>query len=127
MVIVKPERVQVVSSVQVKVTILEEDERLKPEMTSRVTFLEKEPEAEVAESGEVPPIVTVPRQAVTVRDGRSVVFEVLDGRVRMRPVLTAGERDGRVVVKEGLSGGEILVGVPSSELADGDAVRIEGS
>jgi hypothetical protein len=68
----------------------------------------------------------VPATAVADRDGRSVVFEVRGDRVRMRPVRTAGEREGRIVVEEGLAGGEILVAAPPGELADGDGVRVQG-
>ena len=114
------------ATVQVKVTILERDARLKPEMSARVTFLENAGAAP-ADTAVARPVVTIPGRAVADRNGKSVVFEVREGLVRMRPVVTAGERDGRVVVKEGLSGGEILVAAPPIGLADGDAVRVEGS
>jgi RND family efflux transporter MFP subunit len=115
------------ATVQVKVTILDDDPRLKPEMSARVTFLEKPGEAS-SEAADAPPkpVVTVPATAVADRDGRSVVFEVRGDRVRMRPVRTAGEREGRIVVEEGLAGGEILVAAPPGELADGDGVRVQG-
>lgn len=114
------------ATVQVKVTILDEDERLKPEMSARVTFLER---AAPVSTGSTPPkpLVTVPGSAVADRGGTSVVFEVRDGKARVRPVVTAGQRDGRVVIKQGLSGGEILVAAPPGQLADGDAVRVSGS
>jgi RND family efflux transporter MFP subunit len=115
------------ATVQVKVTILDEDERLKPEMSARVTFVERA--APANESGAAPakPVVTIPASAVADRGGTSVVFEVREGRAHVRPVVTAGQRDGRVVIKQGLSGGEILVAAPPGQLADGDAVRISGS
>jgi RND family efflux transporter MFP subunit len=116
------------ATVQVKVTILEEDSNLKPEMTARVTFLEKPDEAmgASASSEERKAVVTVPASALADRGGRTVVLEVRDGAVRERAVTAAGQRDGRVVVKEGLSGGEILVAAPPPGLGDGDAVRVEG-
>lgn len=116
------------ATVQVKVTILEEDERLKPEMSARVTFLENVSSAAPAsDDAPVRPRVSVPVGTVTDRGGQSVVFEVLDGRVRMRPVAVAGQRDGMLVIKQGLSGGEILVLTPPGQLADGDEIRLEGS
>jgi RND family efflux transporter MFP subunit len=114
------------ATVQVKVTILEADERLKPEMSARVTFLENAAAPPTGDQAEARPVVTVPVQAVVARGGQSVVFEVRDGTVRMRPVVLAGQRDGRAVVTEGLSGGEILVAAPPQGLSDGDAVRVEG-
>jgi RND family efflux transporter MFP subunit len=112
------------ATVQVKVTILDEDARLKPEMSARVTFLE--PARPAADTAATRPVVIVPGRTVASRDARSVVFEVRDGRVRMRPVATAGERDGQVVIREGLAGGEMLVVAPPADLADGDAVRVQG-
>jgi RND family efflux transporter MFP subunit len=116
------------ATVQVKVTILEEDANLKPEMSARVTFLEKPGEETAAtDGGETSkPVVTVPAAALVDRDGRTVVLEVRDGRVRERRVTAAGQRDGRVVIKDGLSGGEILVAAPPAGLRDGDTVRTQG-
>jgi RND family efflux transporter MFP subunit len=111
------------ATVQVKVTILDRDADLKPEMSARVTFVE--PPAEPA-AGEPParPVVTVPSEAVLTRDGRQLVFEVREGRVRERAVVTGPEREGRHVVREGLAGGETLVARPPATLAEGDAVRV---
>jgi RND family efflux transporter MFP subunit len=110
------------ATVQVKVTILDKDSDLKPEMSSKVTFVEAEkPVTSVAA-----PEVSVPTEAVARRQGASVVFEVRDGRALQRAVVTGGERQGRVVVREGLSGSETLVARPPDALKDGDAVRIRG-
>ena len=110
------------ATVQVKVTILDKDSDLKPEMSAKVTFVE----AEKPVAGVPAPEVTVPAEAVAKRQGSSVVFEVRDGRARQRAVVTGGERQGRVVVREGLSGSETLVARPPDVLKDGDAVRIKG-
>jgi RND family efflux transporter MFP subunit len=112
------------ATVQVKVTILDKDRDLKPEMSSKVTFLEREQAASPAQAA-VARIVLVPREAVATRDGRSVAFEVREGKVLARPLALGGERDGQVVVKEGLSGGETVVLRPPATLREGDAVRVK--
>ncbi|HET7293243.1 MAG TPA: efflux RND transporter periplasmic adaptor subunit [Vicinamibacteria bacterium] len=112
------------ATVQVKVTILDKDKNLKPEMSAKVTFLEKE--APRDEGAPPPRVVTAPADAVASRDGRSVVFEVVEGRARRRAVSVGGERQGRVVIREGLAGGELLVARPPEGLKDGDAVRVKG-
>jgi multidrug efflux pump subunit AcrA (membrane-fusion protein) len=71
------------------------------------------------------PLVAVPAEAVTSRAGRAVVFEVVGEKVKERAVTAGGERDGKVVVKEGLLGTETLVARPPETLKDGDAVRIK--
>ena len=110
------------ATVQVKVTILERDAQLRPEMSAKVQFEEPKAVAD-APTG---PVVTVPSDAVARRDGKAVVFEVVDGRARIRAVVPGGERQGRVVVKNGLLGTETLVAHPPETLKDGDAVRIGG-
>jgi RND family efflux transporter MFP subunit len=114
------------ATVQVKVTIVDKDRNLKPEMSAKVTFLEAEQRGGAPSSGTPARVVSVPREAVVTRDGRSVVFEVQDGRARSRPVVTGGERQGRLVVRDGLSGSETLVNRPPETLKDGDAVRVKG-
>jgi len=113
------------ATVMVKVTILDKDEDLKPEMSAKVTFLEPEPEAGDSPPEEAPAVVLVPREAVVSREGRSVVYLVRAGTVQERPVVLGTARKGQVIVEEGLAGGETLVARPPDGLADGDAVRIK--
>jgi HlyD family secretion protein len=112
------------ATVQVKVTILDKDKDLKPEMSAKVTFLEPERPA-AAGAAPAPPRVVVPREAVATRDGKSVVFEVREQQARLRAVTLGREREGRVVVQQGLSGTETLVARPGDALKDGDAVRVK--
>jgi RND family efflux transporter MFP subunit len=112
------------ATVQVKVTILDKDEDLKPEMSAKVTFLEPE-QKEASATAPSAPVVSVPGQAVVARDGKQVVFEVREGRAVQRPVVTGPERQGNVVVTEGLGGSETLVARPPETLRDGDSVRIK--
>jgi RND family efflux transporter MFP subunit len=129
------------ATVMVKVTILDKDPGIKPEMNARVTFLEAPAAAASAADatgggatgGAVaaaapppPPAIIVPAGAVIDRDGRTVVFEVVDDRARVRGVVVGGSRDGRTVVRQGLTGNETLVLNPSATLRDGDRVRVRG-
>jgi RND family efflux transporter MFP subunit len=113
------------ATVQVKVTILDKDKDLKPEMSARVQFVEPESKAGPASQAALPAVL-VPREAVATRDGKSVVFEVLEGKVRQRVVETGVERGGQLVVLQGLAGGETLVARPPESLKDGDRVRVKG-
>ena len=112
------------ATVQVKVTILDKDKDLKPEMSAKVTFLEPEKKSEARAPGT--PVVTVPKAAITTRDGKPVVFQVREGKVRARPVVTGGERQDQVVIRDGLAGGETIVARPPENLKDGDGVRVKG-
>ena len=113
------------ATVQVKVTILDKDKDLRPEMSATVTFLEPQKKA-VAGAAPALPTVTVPKEAVATRDGKPVVFELRGDKAVARPVTISVERQGQVVVKTGLSGGETLVRQPPDGLKDGDTVKVKG-
>lgn len=112
------------ATVMVKVTILDKDKDLKPEMSAKVTFLEPEKQRQPEAAAE--PVVLVPRAAVVSRGGKPAVFLVRDGKAQERGVVLGTERQGQVIVVEGLSGGETIVAKPGDALADGAAVRVKG-
>jgi HlyD family secretion protein len=112
------------ATVQVKVTILDKDEKLKPEMSAKVTFLEAASEKAPAETAAAAaPAVTVPDSAVVTRNGGPHVFAIVDGKARARSIVTGPTVKGQVVVKEGLGGSETLVAHPPDDLKDGDKVK----
>jgi HlyD family secretion protein len=113
------------ATVQVKVTILDKDKDLKPEMSAKVTFLEPEKEQK-ADKAVAESVVLVPRAAVVTRDGKSTVFLVREGKAQARAVVLGTERQSQVIVTDGLKGGETIVSKPGEELKDGASVRVKG-
>ncbi len=111
------------ATVMVKVAILEKDENLKPEMSARVTFLER---AAPSSASAPTATVTAPQSAVVTRNGTTVVFEVTDGRVvRQKAVVTGLAQGGQTVIRQGLNGNEVLVRRPGDSLKDGDTIRLK--
>jgi HlyD family secretion protein len=114
------------SIVEVRVTILNADARVKPEMTASVTF--QEPRSESAVRGETPasgpPLVLVPKRAVTDERGQPVVWVVADGAASRRLVTLGPERIDQVEIRKGLAPGEVVILNPSMALKDGGRVRI---
>jgi RND family efflux transporter MFP subunit len=113
------------ATVMVKVTILDKDKDLKPEMSAKVTFLEPE-KKEKPDAAAAQPVVLVPRSAVATRDGKPTVFLVREGKAQARAVVLGTERQGQVIVQDGLAGGETIVAKPGDELKDGSPVRVKG-
>jgi HlyD family secretion protein len=113
------------ATVMVKVTILDKDKDLKPEMSAKVTFLE--PEKKQAAQAAAGPVVLVPRESVVSRGGKPTVFVVREGKAQARPIQLGTERKGQVIVEDGLAGGETLVVRPKDELRDGAPVRVKAS
>jgi RND family efflux transporter MFP subunit len=119
------------ATVQVKVTLLDKDGRLKPEMSAKVTFMEPAAQATPSTSATpapaAPPHVLVPQTAIVSREGGPKVFEIIDNVIKVRPIVTATTKGSDVVVTQGLSGGETLVASPPEGLSDGTRVRVRGT
>jgi HlyD family secretion protein len=113
------------ATVMVKVTLLDKDETLKPEMSAKVTFLAPAPAAETKASPATPatPSIVVPASAIVTRGGATQVFEVLQNVAHARTVTSGISRQDDVTILNGLSGGELLVNHPPDTLKDGDRVR----
>lgn len=112
------------ATVTVKVAFLDHDKDMKPEMSANVTFMEKT--RPVAKDDKPQAVMYLPKESVATRDGKPIVFEILNGTVQERPVTLGGERDGNVVVKGGLTGSELIVSKPPDSLKSGDQVRTKG-
>jgi HlyD family secretion protein len=113
------------ATVLTKVTLIDKDKDLKPEMSAKVTFLEPQraDAPVVVDAAPAKPVILVPQSAVVTRDGGPKVFEVVGDRVQMRTVATGAVRGDRVIVTDGLAGSETLVDKPAETLKDGDAVK----
>jgi RND family efflux transporter MFP subunit len=114
------------ATVLVKVTILDREPNLRPEMSARATFLE-EGSPEASGGGEAPERrVHVPAEAVVRSGGAARVFEVVEGRAVAREVEAGEERDGKVRILRGLAGGEMVILRPPPDLEGGARVKARG-
>jgi RND family efflux transporter MFP subunit len=112
------------ATVTVKVSILDKDKYLRPEMSCNVTFLQ--PQKKTQSAGTMPTrIITVPKDAVITRDGKQSVFAIEDKRARSMPITTGADLHGQIIVKQGLAGGETIVNNPPPKLKDGDVVKVK--
>jgi RND family efflux transporter MFP subunit len=111
------------ATVQVKVSILDRDPRILPEMGAKVEFLR---EADTPASS-APRRVLVPGSAVVHGPGGDRVWVVADGKAAARTVDVGPVRGDQVEIRRGLDGGEtIVIGAPA-RLKDGAAVRVKRS
>lgn len=109
------------ATVLVKVSFVERDEHILPEMAATVEFLE----AEGAAPGESPPArLFVPAAAVQDEAGRQVVWIVRGDRVERRQVEAGPVTGERREIRSGLSGGERVVIAGAESLEDGMRVTI---
>jgi RND family efflux transporter MFP subunit len=134
------------SIVEVRVTILDADVHVKPEMTASVTFQEKpasqpggegKPAAPASDerqkaagaSGGIPspPVVLVPKRALTEVAGQPQVWVVANRTATRRPVTLGPERLDQVEVRSGVAAGDAVILNPPSTLTDRAMVRIKGT
>ncbi len=113
------------ATVTVKVSILDKDKYLRPEMSCNVTFLEPQKKTQSAEATPQR-VITVPKDAVITRDGKPAVFAIEDNKAHAMPITTGADLHGQVIVKQGLAGGETIVNNPPQKLKDGDVVKVKG-
>src|SRR5271157_3221265 len=109
------------ATVTVKVSILDKDRLIKPEMSCNVTFLQpqKGDQKEVVALH----IVTVPKDALTTRNGKQVVYVIENNKAHEVAVVTGNELKGQVIIKSGLAGTESLVNNPPQKVQDGSSVK----
>jgi multidrug efflux pump subunit AcrA (membrane-fusion protein) len=100
------------ATVQVKVSILDRDPRILPEMGARVDFLADAADATGATDTTgplAPPRIRLPVAAVREEGGQTVVWLVRDGRLEPRPVQAGPASGGFREIRSGLAGGELVV------------------
>jgi RND family efflux transporter MFP subunit len=108
--------------VQVRVEILEGKEKLLPEMSASVSFLERARSA--AERSEKPKL-WVPAAAIGSDSSGRFVLKMSDaGRVELRRVTVGESKDGRIEIVNGLSAGEKIIIRDVDELKVGQRVRV---
>jgi RND family efflux transporter MFP subunit len=107
------------ATVQVKVKIIDPGDRLLPEMSSSVSFLQSErTDAEMHE----PARLWVPASAVA--SGNVAVVDAKK-HIALRRVTTGAVREQRIEITNGIKAGDRIVTTGADTLKDGQLVRIE--
>ncbi len=115
---IAPEADRQKATIQVKVSIFDPDEYLRPETNAKVNFLEDEKESTVARESRI----LIPKGAIV--DGSSV-FVMKDGKAVRQSIRTGRELWGQVEVTSGLSGGEQLIVKGLDGLSGGEKVSLK--
>lgn len=106
------------ASVMVKIRFLESDERIFPEMSAKVAFLEREalPEDKKAR-------IVINPAAIVSHEGREGVYLVNADRVVFTPI-TRGAKLGDMIEVGGLKSGDKLALKPLDKLKDGSKISL---
>ncbi len=107
------------ATVMVKVSFLEKDRRILPEMSAKVAFLTRP-----VRSDEGKPRTTINPAAVMTRNGKKSVFLVKGDRV-METEITLGERIGDMAeVLSGVKAGDRVVMKPLDKVKNGSRIKV---
>ena len=112
------------ATVQVKVSIVDHDPRILPEMGARVDFLVSDAGKAAPAAAAGPPRFRLPASAVRDRGGQTVGWLVRDGRLQAREVEAGPVSGGFREVSKGLSGGEQVVTGGVADPEEGMRVKI---
>ena len=110
------------ATVKVRIALLEKDERVLPDMGSRVSFLRKVENAtkETPKEG-----VMIPLGAVSTKEGESIVQVIEGTSVEVRQVEVAEETANYARVIKGLNSGMKVVARFDVELEDGQKIIVK--
>jgi RND family efflux transporter MFP subunit len=97
------------ATVQVKVSILDRDPRILPEMGAKVDFLEREQPRTDGAAAPARTSIRIPAAALKSDGGASYVWLIRDGRLTKRPVTPGPVSGGFLEIRSGLAGGEQLL------------------
>lgn len=107
------------ATVMVKVSFIDKDPKILPEMSAKVSFLERplKPEDQT-------PMTAVPKSALVTREGRTGVFVIKGDKVIETAVVTGTSSGDMVEIKSGLKPGDKVAAKPLEKLKDGSRVKI---
>ena len=110
------------ATVKVRIALLEKDERVLPDMGSRVSFLRKveNKSPEIVKEG-----VMIPLAAVAIKDDQSVVQALEGSKIKLTKVEVAEETANYARVIDGLKSGMTVVAIFDNELENNQQVIIK--
>jgi RND family efflux transporter MFP subunit len=117
------------ATVQVKVSILDKDPRILPEMGARVDFVAASPDTAVsgaAPAADAAPRFRLPVAAVRESSGGTIVWIIRGGKLESRSVDAGPASAGYREIRRGLSGGELVLVGGVTQPEQGMRVEVGG-
>ncbi len=108
------------ATVMVKISFIDLDPKILPEMSAKVSFLERPLKSE-----DQVPKTAVPKSAVVTRQGRSVVFIVANDKVIQSDVVTGASIGDMIEIIKGIKSGDKVALKPLEKLKNASRVKIK--
>ncbi|MEK7309016.1 MAG: efflux RND transporter periplasmic adaptor subunit, partial [Nitrospirota bacterium] len=107
------------ATILIKVKFLDKDERILPEMSAKVAFLQRQVELD-----EMKPRTAINPESIISRNSNKSVFLVKENRIIETPVTIGEQIGGMIEVLSGLKAGDRIVTKPSGRLKNGARIKI---
>src|SRR5688572_20505030 len=111
------------ATVLVKIKFRKYDQRVLPEISAKISFLEV---GYKPESTDHKLLLTVPETAVATRAGRVVVYQIKEDRAVEVPVSTGQKLGGLLEIKNGLKEGDKIIVKVDDRIESGAKVTVKG-
>jgi RND family efflux transporter MFP subunit len=108
------------ATVMVKVSFIDKDPRILPEMSAKVAFLSRKIGADEMKS-----FTAVNKTSVVAKNRATTVFVIHGDVVKETPVKTGRQMGDMVEILQGVKAGDKIVLKPSGDLPDGARIKIE--
>jgi RND family efflux transporter MFP subunit len=110
------------ATVMVKVGFKNYDERVLPEMSAKVLFMDEKPKGELKDEK---PALIVPMTSIAKRDGRDVVYLIKDEKAVEVPVTTGRKFNAYMEITSGISDGDKVIDKITDEIKNGVKVKVQ--
>jgi RND family efflux transporter MFP subunit len=107
------------ATVMVKVSFIDKDSRILPEMSAKVAFLSRE----VGKDEQKLRTALDPSGIVT-RNGRKIVYKIIENRAFERPIKTGVQLGDMVEVSDGVEAGDRIVLKPLNKMRNGLKIKV---
>ncbi len=107
------------ATVLVKVRFLDKDRRMLPDMSAKVSFLQRRLGPE-----EMKPRLAAARSALIDRNGRTIAYLLEENRVRETPIKVGKTFGDMVEILSGLKAGDRIVVTPPKGLKNGSRIKV---
>jgi HlyD family secretion protein len=109
-------------TVTVKVAFNRYDNRVLPEMSAKIVFLQNKEKRDVSNEK---PVLVIPSSALTTRNGKQVVFMVKDGKAVEVPIQTGSTYGEFIQINSGLNAGDQIIDNINKNITDGTKVAVK--
>lgn len=107
------------ATLMVKISFIDNDPRILPDMSAKVSFLSKE-----LDDKENTPLLAINKDALVYEQGKIYVYVIQKNKAIKKEIITGREFADLIEVKKGISAGETIIVGPLNKVKNGRRVKV---